>query len=68
MKTKIELEQQIISLTAKIQNEFPELSKHILEIPVNNSEEDDINIKNLTDYYHSLEEIVHKYAKTHKRQ
>ena len=66
MKTKIELEQYIISITAKIHKEFPELSKHIIEIPVNDSKEDEINIKNLEDYYHSLDEIVSKYAKTHK--
>jgi hypothetical protein len=66
MKTKIELEQNIISITAKIHKEFPELSKHITEIPVNDSEEDEINIKNLEGYYHSLNEIVNKYAKTHR--
>lgn len=67
MKTKIELEQSILSITAKIHNEFPELSKYIIEIPVANSAEDKINIKNLEDYYHSLEEIVSKYANTHNR-
>jgi len=66
MKTKIELEQNIISITAKIHKEFPELSKHITEIPVNHSEEDEINIKNLEAYYNSLNEIVSKYAKAHK--
>lgn len=67
MKTKIELEQDIISITAIIHKEFPELSKYIIEIPINDFEESEINIKNLEDYYHSLEEIVSKYAKnTHK--
>ena len=67
MVTKIELEQNIINITAKIYKEFPELSKHIIEIPVYGSEEDEINIQNLEDYYHSLDEIVSKYAKTHKK-
>lgn len=67
MNTKIELQQKIISITAKIHKEFPELSKHISEIPINDSEEDEINIKNLEDYYHSLKEIVNKYAKTHTK-
>ncbi len=65
MKTKLELEQDIISITATIHEEFPELSKYIIEIPINNSEEDKINTKNLENYYHSLEEIVSKYANTH---
>jgi hypothetical protein len=67
MKTKIELEEQIISITAKIHSEYPELSKHVSEIPIKDSEsEEEINIKNLEDYYHSLKEIVNKYAETHK--
>lgn len=67
MKSKIELEQKIIRITAKIHEEFPELSKYIIEIPVHDSEADEINLKNLEDYYDSLEEIVSKYAKTHKQ-
>ncbi|MFT4848396.1 MAG: hypothetical protein ACI83B_000927 [Sediminicola sp.] len=66
MKTKIELENNIINITARIHEEFPELSKYINEIPINNSEEDKINTKNLESYYHSLKEILTKYAKTHK--
>lgn len=67
MKTKIELEQKIISITAKIHEEFPELAKHIIEIPINDSEEDGINITNLEDYYQSLNEIVNNYANTHRQ-
>jgi hypothetical protein len=63
MKTK--LEQDIISITAKIHQEFPELSKYISEMPVNNSEGDEINVKNLEEYYNSLEELVSEYAKKH---
>tara|TARA_B100000809_G_C15140796_1_gene533236 strand:- start:7810 stop:8010 length:201 start_codon:yes stop_codon:yes gene_type:complete len=64
MKTKIELEQNIISITSKIHSEFPELSKYIIELPINDSEEHEVNHKNLNDYYHSLEEIVRKYTST----
>ena len=67
MKTKIELEQSIISITSKIHKEFPELVKYITEIPINISAEAEGNIKNLEDYYSSLEEIISKYAKTHKK-
>ena len=67
MKTKIELEQSIMNITAKIHKEFPELVKYITEIPVNISAEAEGNIKNLEDYYFSLEEIISKYSKTHKK-
>ena len=65
MKTKIALEQKIMNITAAIHKEYPELSKYISEMPANNAEEEEINIKTLENYYHSLEELVDKYAKTH---
>ena len=66
MKTKIELEQGIIKFTTKIQTEFPELTKYIIEIPNNNSENEGVNIKSLEDYYYSLKNILYEYAKTHE--
>jgi hypothetical protein len=68
MQTKTELEQRIISITGKIHKEFPELVKYITEIPIHISTEAEGNIKNLEDYYSSLEEIIHKYSKTHKKK
>ncbi len=65
MKTILEIEQNIISITTRIQMEFPELSKYIVEMPTNNSENEEINFKNLYDYYLSLEDIITKYAVTH---
>lgn len=65
MKTKKELEQDIISMCTYIHSEFPELSKYIIEMPENNAEDEEINIKNLEEYYQSLEGLVDQYAKTH---
>lgn len=65
MKTKEELEQNIINITTTIREKFPELSKYIIEMPVKDSDNDGIDIKNLEDYYQSLEVLVNKYAKTH---
>jgi len=65
MKTKIELEQNILALTSTIQKQFPELSKYIMEIPVHNSDEDSVGLKNLDEYYESLAAILHHYAATH---
>ena len=68
MKTKAELEQDIINITTKINTEFPELSKYIPEIPENVSEinTDGIGAKNLKEYYNSLEELLLEYSKTHR--
>ncbi|MFT6880180.1 MAG: hypothetical protein ACI9DJ_000016 [Algoriphagus sp.] len=65
MKTKIELEQDIIKVTTTILQEFPELSKNISEMPGNSSENAELTVKYLDEYLNSLHELVNNYAKTH---
>ncbi len=65
MKTRIELEKDIISITTKIYQVYPELSKYISEMPVKVS---GIYTKNLKDYYNSLEELLIEYSKTHEEK
>jgi hypothetical protein len=66
MTTEKELNAAILKKTLMIQEKFPELSKYIDEmpitIPVNNPE---INLKNLKDYYNSLDNLIEKYAENH---
>lgn len=50
----------------KINTDFPELSKYISEIPVETDENDEVHCENLTNFLTSLEDIVARYAKTHK--
>ena len=66
MKTKVELERDILNITTTIHQKFPELTKYIVEMPQNNFEEGEINTKILEDYYQSLEELINNYANTHK--
>jgi hypothetical protein len=70
MKTKAELEQQIVHLSIKINREFPELSKYISEMPERGLGIDDAQSesKNLKEYYNSLLEVLTEYAKTHLPQ
>lgn len=68
MKTEKELNEAILEITVKIRTDYPELLKYLEEIPltipvVSNPE---INVKTLTDYYESLENIVKKYVPNHK--
>jgi hypothetical protein len=67
MKTKAELEQDIVNITMKIHMDFPELSKYISEMPENLSRKNNnlIETKNLKEYYNSLEEVLLEYNKTH---
>ncbi|SHG97516.1 hypothetical protein SAMN05444372_11285 [Flavobacterium micromati] len=65
METIKELEQKIINFTAKILEEYPELSKYISEMPANNSEDEKIKIENFEKYYQSLRDVVHQYSQTH---
>jgi hypothetical protein len=54
MKTQLEWVQDIIKISNKIHKEFPELTKFITEMPVNNSGKQEISIENLEGYYYSL--------------
>lgn len=63
----MDLNNDIINMTMKIHDEFPELSKYMAEMPVTipNEENPEINIKNLQDYYNSLETLLKKYTRSH---
>ena len=67
MKTEKELNNDILKITLTIQEKFPELSKYIAEMPVTIPDIDnpEINIKNLKDYYDSLDNLLKKYATSH---
>jgi hypothetical protein len=68
MKTKQELEQDIITMTNTIRLDFPELYKYASEIPIKGLGNDELTIQNLEEYYLSLKGLVTEYAKTHKRE
>lgn len=67
MKTEKELNDDILKITMKIKEQFPELSKYILEMPVTipDMENPKINIKILQDYYDSLETLLKNYTENH---
>jgi hypothetical protein len=70
MKSEIEWEQDIIHLTIKIHQEYPELSKYLKEMPIREPAKDrkGINIQNLEEYYNSLLALWQTYSKTHPGQ
>jgi len=70
MQTKEKLDTDIINITIKIQDTFPELSKFISEMPVKMSDIKDpgVTLKNLQDYYNSLEALLKKYMEEHERK
>jgi hypothetical protein len=67
MKTEKELNDAILEITMKIRNYYPELSKYLTEMPVTipDISNPEINIKTLTDYYESLENMLKKYISNH---
>lgn len=66
MKTEKELNAQILEITMKIQEEFPELSKYIAEIPITipNEANPEINLKVLEEYYKTLQILVEDYIQS----
>lgn len=69
MKTPKELNSDILEITLKIKEQFPELSKYILEMPVTipNMENPDIARKTLQDYYDSLDILLKDYIANHNK-
>lgn len=67
METEKELNDAILKMTLKIRNEYPELSKYLIEMPVTipDSKNPEINNTILKDYYDSLNDILKKYAPNH---
>lgn len=67
MKTEEELNADILKITMTIRDNYPELSKYISEMPVTVPDESNphVNVKNLQDYYDSLNNILKKYALNH---
>lgn len=65
MKTTNEISKDIIATTLGIQEDYPELSKFIIEMPVTipNAANPEITADNLKDYSESLNELVTKYSK-----
>ena len=68
MKTEIEINKDISDITNKIQKNFPELAKYIIEmsIKITNNDSREISTKNLIEYYDSLQQLMTHYAITHK--
>ncbi len=69
MKTEKEIEDAILKITMKIQNQYPELSKYLAEMPVTipDVKTPEINIKNLQEYYNSLLTLLNKYTPNHDK-
>ncbi|MFV8343005.1 hypothetical protein [Flavobacterium sp. XS2P39] len=69
METEKQLNDAILKMTLKIQNEYPELSKYLIEMPmtVPNAANPEINIKILKDYYNSLNSILKEYTPNHTK-
>ncbi|WP_428659930.1 hypothetical protein [Runella sp.] len=67
MKTKNDLNADILKITMIIHEKFPELSKYILEMPISIPDviDPEISIKNLNDYYESLTGLLKRYAVNH---
>lgn len=63
MQTEKQLNEAILKITMKIKEQFPELSKYILEMPVTipNLKNPKINTNTLRDYYDSLDILLKEY-------
>ena len=67
METEQELNSKILKITMTIQENYPELSKYIAEMPVtiSDTESPKTDINNLRAYYNSLTSLVENYVREH---
>lgn len=67
MKTENELNPDILKVTMTIEEKFPELSKYIGEMGVNDTDSSSPEgiIKNLMDYCDSLDTLLKRYTTYH---
>ncbi len=68
MKTEKELNSDILKMTMKIREAYPELLKYMSEMPfkISYALNNTLNLIALSDYYDSLHTIYKKYAINHK--
>ena len=67
MKTEEEINENILKITMKIRNEYPELLKYLNEmvITIPDVASPEMSIKVLQEYYNSLDAILRKYSPNH---
>ncbi|MFA7273851.1 MAG: hypothetical protein WC044_08275 [Crocinitomicaceae bacterium] len=65
MESQNGLNKDILLITKKIQDEFPELTKYLNEMPNHflSNPEHGVNKQDLKDYLESLKDLVDKYEK-----
>ena len=64
-----DLNSKILTITMKIKDHYPELSKYLEEMPVTIPSENDpeITLNNLKSYYESLNSLLNKYKMEHPK-
>ena len=66
MKSELEVNQDIINKMLIIEGKYPELLKFIGEMPVKSIEKTrKVTIKNLMEYYDSLDALIKNYVANH---
>ena len=66
MKSKIKLTKDIIAITLKIDDNYPELSKFLDEMPEETKfSVENVTARNLFGYYDSLDTLFEDYSKSH---
>lgn len=69
MKTELELNEMILSITNKIRETTPELLKYLNEMPITipYQENPEITVRTLTSYYDSVLALHYEYEKNHAK-
>ncbi len=68
MDSEKDIDLKILEITMTIQEKYPELYEHLGEMPVTipDTENPEINVKNLRAYLDSLTSLLENYIREHK--
>lgn len=65
MKSRTELEQDIINITNLVELEFPGLPEKMMKKPIQGTGDEAVYIKDLEGYYQSIVSLIQHYEETH---
>jgi len=68
METEEKLNQEIVSLTTEIRNNYPELIKYMDELTVSIPDTGQLNTEVLVDYRNTLKSMLEKYKHEQRRE
>ena len=67
MESKKEIDEEIVELTTKIIDQYPELTKYIDELPISIPNTGQLSVSDLASYRNTLKTMINSYEENTKK-